>query len=47
MIVPHLDLVVVHRVQSSMPNPKNYVGARDLGKLMGMIVGARILDPPV
>ena len=39
-IVPHRDMVVVHRVNSSMPNPANYVGARDLGRLLQMIVDA-------
>ena len=41
MIVPHLDLVVVHRVNSSFPNPSNYVGARSLGRLMGLVLAAR------
>jgi CubicO group peptidase (beta-lactamase class C family) len=39
-VIPHLDLVIVHRVNSSMPNPANYVGARDLGTLLQMIVDA-------
>jgi len=40
VIVPHLDLVVVHRVNSTFPNPANYVGSRDLGALLQRIVDA-------
>ena len=41
LVVPHRDLVIVHRVNSSMPNPANYVGARDLGKLLQMILDSK------
>ncbi len=42
VVIPHLDMVVVHRVNSTVPIPSRYVGSRDLGKLLQLIVDAKL-----
>ncbi len=45
LMVPHRDLVVVHRVNSVMPNPAKYVAARDLGRLLQSILDSKVDGP--
>ena len=41
-IIPHLDMVIVHRANTFLPIPSNNVSASDRGKLFQLIVDSKI-----